>query len=385
MISKRLATFGPTIFTQMTKIAQEKGAINLSQGFPDFDGPSEILEAAVRAIREGHNQYTRSMGYPALVESVAEKVFNHYKMKYDPYKEVVIFSGATEGIASSFLGLLNPGDEVIFIEPYYDSYPACASLAGAVSRFYTLRFPDFPIDVDELESCFTSRTRLLLLNTPHNPTGKVFSREELEVIAGLCIRHNTIVVTDEVYEHLTYDGIEHIPIATLHGMRERTLTISSTGKTFSLTGWRIGWATGPEGLVSAVQTAHQFLTFAAASPLQAAIAAVLRKINEDYYVKLREEYSKRRKILLDALKNTGFRVSIPKGTYYILADFTELWKGDDISFVRHLIEKCSVAAIPPSVFYSRNVEEGKRLVRFAFCKKFETLSKAAELLKRLSQ
>lgn len=383
MVSKRLAPFGTTIFSEMTKIAQEKGAINLAQGFPDFDGPQEILEAAVSAIREGHNQYPRSMGNPALVEAVAQKISRDYGMSYDPSSEVVIFNGATEGISNAFLALLNPGDEVILFEPFYESYPVCTALAGAIPRHCTLRFPDFHIDRKELEGCFTSRTRLLLLNTPHNPTGKVFSVEELEMIAELCIDHDVIVITDEVYEHITYYGVKHIPIATLPGMRDRTLCISSIGKTFSLTGWRIGWGVGPAPLISAVQRAHQHITFAAASPLQAGIASILDKYTEDYYKTLREEYETRRDLLLEALKAAGFNTAVPKGTYYILADFTPLWEGDDRSFVKHLIEQCSVAAIPPSVFYAKSPDEGKRLVRFAFCKKLSTIVNASKQLKQL--
>ncbi len=384
LVSKKLVPFGTNIFSEMTRFAEEKGAINLSQGFPDFDGPPELLENAVKALRSGHNQYARSMGYQSLVEAVAEKISRHYKLNYDPYTEVAVCSGATEGMASTFLGLLNPGDEVIVFEPYYDSYPVCAALAGAVPRFYTLRFPDFTVDLKELEKCFSNKTRLLVLNTPHNPTGKVFSRDELEGIAGLCIKYDVIVVTDEVYEHLTYDGAEHIPMAGIPGMRDRTLTISSAGKTFSLTGWRVGWITGPGKLLAAFQSAHQYVTFAAATPLQSALAAMLREVKSDYYHKLRGEYLGRRSLLLNALKDTGFRAAVPMGTYYILADFTDLWEGDDKSFVRYLVERCRVAAIPPSVFYTRNPEEGKRLVRFAFCKKLETLSEAAGRLKRLT-
>jgi N-succinyldiaminopimelate aminotransferase len=383
MISKRLAPFGITIFSEMTKLAEEKGAINLAQGFPDFDGPAEILEAAVKAIHDGYNQYPRSMGNPALVEAIAKKVYRDYGLNYDPLNEVVVFSGATEGISSSFLALLNPGDEVILFEPFYESYPVCASLAGAIPRYCTLRFPDFNLDRTELEGCFTRRTRLLLLNTPHNPTGKVFSIDELETIAELCIKHNVIVITDEVYEHITYDGVKHIPIATIPGMRERTICISSIGKTFSLTGWRIGWGVGPSALISAVQRAHQHLTFAAPGPLQAGIASILDQYSADYYKSLQADYTARRDLLLDALNKAGFRTATPKGTYYILADFTSFWEGDDRSFVHHLIEQCSIAAIPPSVFYAKKPEEGKCLVRFAFCKKLSTLKKASEQLKQL--
>jgi N-succinyldiaminopimelate aminotransferase len=367
----------------MTRLAQEKGAVNLAQGFPDFDGPEVILEAAVRAIREGNNQYARSMGDGLLVEAIADRVLKNYSLRYDPFSEVAVFAGATEGMASTFLGLMNPGDEVILFEPYYESYPAFAALAGAVPRFCTLRFPDFQVDFDELEGCFTDRTRLLLLNTPHNPTGKVFTREELEGIAELCMRHNIMVVTDEVYEHLVYDGTCHVPIATVPGMRERTMTISSMGKTFSLTGWRVGWMTGPEKLVASVQTAHQFVSFAAATPQQTALAIALGELSDEYYGSLRNEYTARRKLLLDALTESGFHPAIPRGAYFILADFRQLWEADDLSFVIHLIDRCRVAAIPPSVFYGKCPEEGKRLIRFVFCKKNETLARAAQLLKCL--
>jgi len=369
----------------MTRLAQEKGAVNLAQGFPDFDGPEVILEAAVRAIREGNNQYARSMGDGLLVEAIADRIFKNYSLRYDPFSEVAVFAGATEGMASTFLGLMNQGDEVILFEPYYESYPAFAALAGAVPRFCTLRFPDFQVDFDELEGCFTDRTRLLLLNTPHNPTGKVFTREELEGIAELCMRHNIMVVTDEVYEHLVYDGTCHVPIATVPGMRERTMTISSMGKTFSLTGWRVGWMTGPEKLVASVQTAHQFVSFAAATPLQTALAIALGELSDEYYGSLRKEYTARRKLLLDALTESGFHPAVPMGAYFILADFRQLWEGDDLSFVIHLIDRCRVAAIPPSVFYGKCPEEGKRLIRFVFCKKNETLARAAQLLKCLKK
>jgi N-succinyldiaminopimelate aminotransferase len=384
VISRRLASFSTNIFSEMSRLAQEKGAVNLAQGFPDFNGPPEILEAAVKAVREGKNQYARSMGDGELVESIADKVFRHYKLKYEPYTEIAVVAGATEGMASAFLGLLNPGDEVIIFEPYYESYPAFAALAGAVPSYYTLRFPDFKIDIDELDRCFTPHTRLLLLNTPHNPTGKVFSREELAGIARLCEKHDVMIVTDEVYEHLTYDAAKHIPIATIPGARERTITISSMGKTFSLTGWRIGWVIGPENIVAAIQAAHQFITFAPATPLQVALAGALKKLGEDYYRKLRKDYTERRSVLMSALKTAGFTVAVPRGAYFILADFSTIWDGDDRAFVRYLIDRCSVAGIPPSVFYSKNPEEGKHLVRLAFCKQIETLSKAADLLMRLT-
>jgi aspartate/methionine/tyrosine aminotransferase len=384
VFAKRFEPFGTTIFSEMTKLADERGAINLAQGFPDFDAPPEILEEAVKALRNGQNQYARSMGHPSLVESIVRKIEHHYGLKYDPYHEVVVTNGVTEGIASAFLGLLNPGDEIIFFEPHYDSYPVCASMAGAVCRFCTLRFPAFRVNIDELARCFSDRTRVLFINTPHNPTGKVFSREELEAIAKLCIRYDVIVITDEVYEHITYDQAEHIPMASIPGMRERTLTLSGAGKTFSITGWRLGWATGSPNIIAAVQRAHQYMTFAPATPLQAALGSILHSIGDEYFRNLKKDYTERRSLLLEALKEIGLNVAVPDGTYYILADFTSLWDGDDRSFVLHLIERCGVAAIPPSAFYSHQPREGKRLVRFAFCKRLETLFSAVQRLRHLT-
>jgi aspartate/methionine/tyrosine aminotransferase len=383
VFAQRFAPFGTTIFSEMTKLADAKGAINLAQGFPDFDAPGMIIDEAVKSLRNGLNQYARSMGHLPLAEAICQRVKDDYGLVYDPHREVIVTSGATEGIASAFLGLLNPGDEVIFFEPHYDSYPACAAMADARARFHTLRFPDFSIDMKQLEECLTEKTRIMLINTPHNPTGKVFSRNELEAIAELCIRYDVTVVTDEVYEHLTYDGLKHIPMAAIPGMRERTLTISGAGKTFSMTGWRIGWATGPEKLIAAVQRAHQYITFAPATPLQAGLAAVLHDMDRCYFDQLRRDYEARRVLLLDALRDAGFRPAVPMGTYYILADFTGIWEGDDRGFVEHLIERCGVAAIPPSVFYTLHPDEGRGLVRFAFCKRKETLSSAVKRLHSL--
>jgi N-succinyldiaminopimelate aminotransferase len=381
MISSRLQPFGTTIFSEMTSLAVEHNAINLSQGFPDFDGPPEILAAASAAIGEGDNQYARSMGHPRLVRAVASSIHRHHGLSYDPDTEVAITSGATEGIAAAMLGLLEPGDEVLVFEPVYDSYPATAALAGARLVPVTLRFPDFALDVDLLERAITPRTRMLLLNSPHNPTGKVFTREELAALADICRRHDLIVLCDEVYEHLTYDGLEHRPLATLDGMRERTLRLSSAGKTFSVTGWKIGWATGPAPMVAAVQAAHQFLTFCSATPLQVAVAHVLESLDDTFYRELRAAYAARRDFLAGVLTEVGFDVAPCQGTYFLLADFTNLWDGDDRSFARHLIETRKVAAIPPSVFYPQAKDEGRRLVRFAFCKKMGTLETAGERLR----
>ena len=380
MISKKLQPFGTTIFSEMTKLAQEHRAINLAQGFPDFEGPREILEAAKRALDAGENQYARSLGHPKLVAAIAGKYRAVYGLEFDPMSEVVVFCGATEGIASSLLGLLDPGDEVILFEPFYDSYPVCVALAGATARYCTLRFPEFRVREEELAPLFNSKTKLLLLNSPHNPSGKVFAREELETIARLCREHDVLVVADEVYEHITFDGARPIPIASLPGMRERTLTLSSTGKTFSLTGWKIGWGTGPEPLVRAAQAAHQFVTFATSTPFQVAMARALDAYDAEYMDTLRREYTERRDYLAGVLEKAGLRVSLPRGTYFILADFSGIFDGDDVAFARSLVETRGVAAIPPSGFYSAAKEEGRRLIRFAFSKRMETLRAAGERL-----
>ncbi len=384
MISKKLRPFGTSIFAEMTRLASEHGAINLSQGFPDFEGPGDIIEAALAAMRSGENQYARSQGRPELVRAVAAHQERHYGLCYDPMDEVVVFSGATEAIASTILGLLDPGDEVITFEPFYDGYPACVAMAGGATRFCTLRFPDFSFDPDELASLFTPRTRLLILNTPHNPTGKVFRREELELIASLCRERDVCVLSDEVYEHLVFDGAKHIPIATLPGMKERTLTISSTGKTFSFTGWKIGWATGPSGLVAAAQAAHQFVTFAVATPFQLAMAQALDRHREEYFDAFTRDYAERRDFLCDALAAAGLRPALPEGTYFIIADFTEHFDGDDRAFARWLVEEHRIATVPCGAFYQADRAEGSRLVRFAFCKKMETLRLAAERLRAIA-
>ena len=380
MISKKLTPFGTTIFSEMTALALKHEAINLSQGFPDFEGPPEVVEAAVEALRSGDNQYARSMGHPRLVEAVARHQAHHWGLEYDPLNEITVFSGATEGIASSLLGLLNPGDEVVLFEPFYDSYPACVALAGATPRFVTLRFPDFALDRDAFERAFTPRTRVLLLNTPHNPTGKVFTRDELSFMAERCRERNVIVVTDEVYEHLVFTGATHVPMASMPGMRDRTLTLSSAGKTFSFTGWKVGWATGPTSLVAAAQAAHQFVTFATATPLQVAVAHALNHLGDDYFSTLRKDYEAKRDFLVRTLETAGLRPAVPEGTYFVIADFSEVHDGDDRTFVKDLIEKRGVAAIPPSVFYQANPEAGSKLVRFAFCKQHKTLEAAAKRL-----
>lgn len=383
MISSRLAPFGTTIFAEMTRLAQEHGAINLAQGFPDFEGPPAMIDAAIAALKSGQNQYARPMGHLDLVRAIATKQERDYGLGWDPLSEVLVFSGATEGIAATLLGLIEPGDEVITFEPFYDSYPAVLSLVGATMRPCTLRFPDFALDADALARCFTPRTKAILLNTPHNPTGKVFTRAELEVIARLCIEHDVVAITDEVYEHLVWGDAKHVPLATLPGMRDRTITLSSAGKTFSYTGWKIGWATGPKNLIGAANAAHQFLTFSTATPLQVAVANALVHEGPAFYADLKREYEERRGFLLETLVAAGFKPAAAEGTYFVLADFSALSSLDDRAFARDLTARVGVAAIPPSPFYREHPEEGRKLLRFAFCKRMETLQAAAERLRRM--
>src|SRR6188472_1800768 len=310
--------FGTTIFTEMSALAERTGAINLGQGFPDEDGPAEVLEAAERALRDGHNQYAPLPGVPALREAIAAHQHRFYGIDVDPDREVQVTFGATEAIAATLLGICEPGDDVVCLEPYYDSYAAGIAMAGANRRPVTLRPPDWAIDPEALEAAITRRARVLLLNSPHNPTGKVLSRQELELIADACLEHDLIAITDEVYEHLVYDG-EHIPLATLPGMAERTLTISSLGKTFSVTGWKVGWACGPAELVSAARTAKQFLTYTVATPLQHAVAAALA-LGDDYYAGLAAGLHAKRDRLCAGLEAAGLEVFRPAGTYFVNAD-----------------------------------------------------------------
>jgi N-succinyldiaminopimelate aminotransferase len=373
--ASRWAEFGTTIFTEMSALAERTGAINLGQGFPDEDGPAEVLEAAQRAIRDGHNQYAPLPGVPALREAIASHQARFYGIELDPETQVQVTFGATEAIAAALLGLCEPGDEVVCFEPYYDSYAAGIAMAGAVRRPVTLRPPDWPVDPDALAAAITGgrgRARVLLLNTPHNPTGKVFSREELELVAAACIEHELIAVTDEVYEHLVFDG-EHVPLCTLPGMAERTLTISSLGKTFSVTGWKTGWATGPAALVAATRKAKQYLTFAGGTPFQHAGAVALR-LGDEAYEGLARELRAKRDRLCDGLEAAGLEALRPAGTYFANADCGR----DGAEYCRELVERAGVVAIPTGVFYDSDA--GDRLVRFAFCKREEVIDEAARRL-----
>lgn len=378
-LSRRLAGFGTSIFTEMTRLANEHGAVNLAQGFPDFDGPQFVKDAAIAAIRAGHGQYARMSGIPALHSALAAKYRRNWGLDYRAEEEFTVTSGATEAIFAAINALTDVGDEVVMFEPFYDSYRASICMAGAVPRVVRLQPPAWRFDPAELRRAFTPRTRLLLLNTPHNPTGKVFSREELRLLADLCVEHDVVCIADEVYEHLVFDG-QHIPIATLPGMRERTVTISSLGKSFSLTGWKIGWAAAPPPLTAAIRAAHQFITFCTSTPMQHAAATALGA-GPEYYADLLSSYQRKRDYLVGELTRIGFDVRAPAGTYFVLAGFKNFSFDDDVAFCKHLIQ-LGVAAIPPSAFYE--VPGRVPFVRFAFCKRDETLQAAVSRLDRLN-
>ncbi|MCA9300105.1 MAG: aminotransferase class I/II-fold pyridoxal phosphate-dependent enzyme, partial [Phycisphaerales bacterium] len=353
MTATRFAPFGTTIFAEMTRLATLHQAVNLSQGFPDFDGPTFIIDAAEKAMREGHNQYARMSGEPVLCEAIAHRWARDTGMAVDPDTTVTVTSGCTEALAATFLGLLNPGDEVILFEPWYDSYQACAAMAGAVPRLVPLR-PDadgvFRFDEAEFRAAWTPRTRAVLVNTPHNPTGKVFTREELDLVASCCRAHDAIAITDEVYEHIVFEG-EHVRLATLPGMEDRTITLSSLGKTFSLTGWKIGWAIAPPHLTRGIRSAHQFLTFAIATPFQHGAVVALRD-GDEAIAEMRTRYRAARDHLASALDEVGFRACRPQGTYFIMADHSALGFEDDVACCRALCEEAGIAAIPPTAFYT---------------------------------
>lgn len=381
-LTAKLQGFGTTIFAEMSALAVATGSVNLGQGFPDTDGPAEVLDAAVDAIRSGQNQYPPGPGLPVLRTAIAEHQQRFYGLAYDPDTEVLVTAGATEALAGALLGLLDTGDEVVLFEPMYDSYQACIALAGATARPVTLRPPDYGFDLDELRAAITPKTKLLLVNTPHNPTGKVLDRAEMQSIADLAIEHDLIVVTDEVYEHLCFDDAEHVAMATLPGMRDRTLSISSGGKTFNTTGWKIGWLCGPAPLVTAARTAKQFLTYVNGGPFQVGIAAGLR-LDASYFTGLAAGLQAQRDRLVPGLVAAGFEVYPTRGTYFVTVDIRPLRAdGDGMAFCRELPHRAGVVAIPNEVFYA-NRHEGRHLVRFAFCKRPEVLDQAVERLAAL--
>ena len=379
-LADHLRGFGTTIFAEMSALAEATGSINLGQGFPDTDGPRAVLDAAVEAIRAGRNQYPPGPGLPELRTAVAEHQQRFYGLAVDPDTEVLVTVGATEAIAAALLALCEPGDEVVAFQPTFDSYAAAAALAHARLRPVTLQPPDLAAPLDELAAAIGPATRVVLLNSPHNPTGKVFTREELAEIARLCVEHDLIAVTDEVYEHLAFDG-EHLPLAAFPGMAERTLTISSAGKTFSVTGWKIGWVAGPAELVAAVRTAKQFLTYVGGGPFQPAVATGLR-LPDAVFDAVRDDLQAKRDRFCDGLAAAGIEVARPQGTYFATLDVRTLGEDDGVAFCRSLPERCGVVAVPSAVFYD-DPAIGRPFVRFAFCKQDHVLDEAIERLAAL--
>ena len=380
-MAHRVRDFGTTIFYEMTELANRYQAVNLGQGFPDFPGPDFLKKAAIDAILSDMNQYAPGKGQPRLRQAIAVKMERHYGRTVDPETELTVTVGATGAIFATILGLVDPGDEVILFEPYYDSYLPATQIAGGVPRFYTLQPPDWRIDEAELRALFSDKTKLILINTPHNPTGKVFSKGELSLIADLCRQHDVIAVTDEVYEHIVFDDCRHVPLAGLPGMADRTVTISSAGKTFSMTGWKVGWAVAPPDLIQAILRVHQFMTYCGATPLQEAVAIALQT-SPDYYAKLAAMYQANRDFLADVLAEVGLKPLMPQGTYFMMADISHLGFPDDVAFCRYLTREVGVTAIPPSAFYS-DPADGAKLVRFAFCKTRSVLEEGARRLMKL--
>jgi N-succinyldiaminopimelate aminotransferase len=383
-LSTKLQGLGTTIFGEMSALAVATNSVNLGQGFPDTDGPREVLDAAIAAINGGQNQYPPLIGVPSLRDAIVEHQQRFYGLAFDPATEVLVTGGASEALASILIGLLDTGDEVVTFEPTYDMYQACAAMSGATIRPVTLHPPEYAADIDELRAAVTPRTRLILLNSPHNPTGKVFTTAELQAIADIAIEHDLIVVTDEVYEHLTFDGLVHTPIATLPGMRERTLTISSGGKTFNTTGWKVGWIVGPAPLVTAARTAKQYLTYVNSGPFQPAIAVGLR-LGDDFFRDIAADLQAKRDRLCAGLDEAGFEVFRPQGTYFVTVDIRRLRPdGDGYEFCRELPHLCGVVAIPNEVFYT-DPRRGRHLVRFAFSKRLDVLDEAVSRLKALAR
>jgi aspartate/methionine/tyrosine aminotransferase len=375
-LSHTVELFTESIFSTMTKMAIENKAINLSQGFPDFDGPKWVIDLAAKAMNENKNQYAPSMGILPLREAIAHNYKRFYNFTVDPLSEVVVTTGATEAIFCTCMGLLNPGDEVVVLEPFYDSYLASIQLAGAKVVPVTLKAPHFNFDIEELKAAVNKNTKLLIVNNPHNPTGKVFSAAEIEVIGELARKHDFYILSDEVYEFLTF-GVDHKPTATYGDLKERTVTISSTGKTFGLTGWKIGWAVGPAKLIKAIHNVHQFSTFCVSQPAQWAMAEALMKMDE-YLVEFKADYLRKKNILIEGLKECGLNVLTPQGTYFAMALLPE--GENDVEYCKKLIQNKKVATIPTSAFYLKS-DEGTKMIRFCFAKKDETLFGAIENLK----
>jgi aspartate/methionine/tyrosine aminotransferase len=379
--SNRAMKFTESVIRDMTRVCLKHQGVNLAQGFPDFPAPAEIKEAAVKAIHSDFNQYAITWGTQSLRQAIADKFSWYNGVTMDPEKEITVCCGSTEAMIASLMAIVNPGEEVIVFEPFYENYGPDTILCGSQPRFITLHEPDWHFDEKELVQVFNNRTKAIVINTPNNPTGKVFSREELEFIADLCLKWGVVAVTDEIYEHILYDGAQHISIASLPGMRDQTITINSISKTYSLTGWRVGWAIASAHLTSSIRKVHDFLTVGAPHPLQEA-AAVALHIDRSFYPVLAKEYQERRDFLLNVLEDTGFRVYCPHGAYYIMTDVSSFGFSDDMTFAYYLVEKIGVATVPGSSFYSVP-SLGTTKIRFCFPKKMETLRQAAEKLKKL--
>jgi aspartate/methionine/tyrosine aminotransferase len=380
-LSSKVERFTESVIREMTRLALAHGAVNLAQGFPDFAAPEEIKRAAQEAIAADINQYAITWGAKRLRDAIAEKFGRTQGVKIDPEREITVCCGSTEAMMSAMMAIINPGDEVVVFEPFYENYGPDAILSGATPRFVKLRPPEWSFDPAELEAAFGPRTKALILNTPNNPTGKVFTRVELECIRDLCVRSGAFAITDEIYEHMLYDGAEHISLATLEGMRERTITINALSKTYSVTGWRVGWAIASPEVTAAIRKVHDFLTVGAAAPLQEAGAVALR-LPEDYYRKLASAYRARRDKMLGILEGAGFRCFKPFGAYYIMTDISAFGFPDDVAFARHLVKEIGVAAVPGSSFF-HNPADGSRHLRFTFCKIDATLEEAGRRLGKL--
>ena len=379
-IKDSMREFGETIFAEMSALAVKTGAINLGQGFPDTDGPQEIAELAITAIRDGHNQYPPGLGIKKLRDAISHHQMRFYGLEFDPETEVLVTAGATEAIAASLLAICEQGDEIITFEPYYDSYAASIALAGGVRRVVTLNTPEYTFSIDDLEKLINGKTKAILLNSPHNPTGKVFTHNELSQIANLCIEHDLVAICDEVYEHLVFEG-EHIPLIQYPGMRDRTIQISSAGKTFSFTGWKIGWVCAQPALLDTVRTAKQFLTYVNGAPFQHAIAEALN-LSDHYFDNFLEDMRVKRDCLSQGLEKAGLTTFTPQGTYFVTADIEKLGYEDGKQFCLDLPVQCGVVAVPNVVFYD-NKDLGSTLIRFAFCKKLDVLEEAVERLQTI--
>ena len=380
-LSEKAGQFTESVIREMTRLALAHNAVNLSQGFPDFGAPEEIKAAARDAITRDINQYAITWGAKSLRNAIAEKFQLTQGLTVDPEREITVCCGSTEAMMAAMMAIINPGDEVVVFEPFYENYGPDAILSGASPHFVRLRAPDWSFDADELARAFSNKTKAIILNTPNNPTGKVFSRAEMETIRDLCVRHNSFLITDEIYEHMLYDGAKHISAATIEGLRERTITINALSKTYSVTGWRVGWAIAPPEVTSAIRKVHDFLTVGAAAPLQEAGAVALR-FPDSYYEQLASDYLERRDRLLGILGDAGFKCFTPRGAYYIMTDISAFGFANDIDFARYLVKEIGVAAVPGSSFY-HSPADGAQQLRFTFCKKETTLAEASRRLARL--